>query len=185
MDLIFFFFANLFSKNNEFFKKKKVLYISGATNTYKTTLIAKPIINYFGYDNIGLVTTSQNFYFQELINKKIGLFDEFEYKSKYKKELLKLFEGQFFKVDIKFKAPESLNDLYIIIISNEEISENNESNIEILKALKSRLNEVTFSNFNLNTTNNKNQIDILIRQEEAEIIVYCNKQYFSNFLKKL
>lgn len=153
------------------------MYVCGETNTKKTTLLAKPLLNFFGKENVGFLTSSTNFYFQELIGKKFGLFDEFDYQTKYKKDLLKLFEGQLLKVDIKFKDPTYVNDsdsFFIIIISNELIDETKEKNHAILRALKNRLNEVIFSSI----SEYEEDIEEKLSKEELEIIVFCVKYFF-------
>jgi ABC-type polar amino acid transport system ATPase subunit len=100
--------ANIFHKSQEIFNKKKVLYIYGESNSKKTTLVIKPLINFFELQNIGFITMSStsNFNFQNLKNKVIIIIDEFKYIKKDKDQLLKLFAGEPTIIDIKFKEPE-------------------------------------------------------------------------------
>jgi hypothetical protein len=67
------------------------LYIYGQSNTKKTTLIAKPLINFFELKNIGFITNNLNFNFQNIIDKKVAILDEFKYSKNNKEQLLKLF----------------------------------------------------------------------------------------------
>jgi len=177
LETIFFFIANIFTQSDDDFKKRRVLYVCGETNTKKTTLLATPLLNFFGNENVGFLTTSTNFCFQELVGKKFGLFDEFAYQTKYKKDLLKLFEGQLLKVDIKFKNPTYVNEtggFFIIIISNELIDETKEKNAAVLRALKNRLNEVIFSSI----AAYEEDIEKKLIEEELEIIIFCVKYFF-------
>jgi len=75
----------IISDNVDLLKKKRTLYIYGESNTKKTTLVAKPLINFFGEENVGFVSGEvNNFNFENFKNKKVGVFDEFKYFPKNK-----------------------------------------------------------------------------------------------------
>jgi phosphopantetheine adenylyltransferase len=91
--------------------------------------------------------------------------------------LLKLFAWEPALIDIKFKNAELIEEIPIIIISNELIKEDNK---EIQEAFNNRIQKITFYK-----ENNRNiEIDYLddinesIKKEEVNIIVYCNKIFF-------
>jgi hypothetical protein len=154
-------------------------------------LIINPLINYFGIDNIGFITINQNSQTKPQINKKIYLFDGFRYNLKFEKNLLKLIKEQFTTDNIVFQNFEMTSDLNVIIISNEVVNDKKKINEKILKTFKGQFDEIIFLDFkkikiekcvNLNVYT-FNQTNEKIKNEEAEIMIYCNQQYFSNLLK--
>lgn len=173
--------ANIFHRSSIYFSKKKVLYIRGESNTRKSTLIAKPLISYFGIENVGFINYSNNFKFQDLIDKKLGIFDEFKYDSKMVQEYLKLFSGEITISDQKYShSHKKIEDLPIIIISNKQIDEKNE---ELKKAIDNRIFEIEFrknliEQDNVNISNLDEEIDKILKKEEASIIIYCNQIFF-------
>ena len=179
IDILKLYIANVFHLDINKFYKKRVLFIYGKSNTKKTTLIAKIFINYYGKENIGFLSNSKNFKFQQLKNKKLGLFDEFNYSKIDKEQFLKLFAGEPLLVDIKFKNPEEISSIPIIIISNNLIEEKNEESKE---AFFNRIYLIEF----INAIKNEN-IDISINEklknEEPNIIVHCNKELFKSYKK--
>jgi hypothetical protein len=163
-----------------------VLYIKGESNTRKSTLIAKPLIGFFGIENVGFINYSSNFKFQDLIGKKLGIFDEFKYEPKMIQEYLKLFSGEVTISDQKYSHNhKTIEDLPIIIISNNTIDEKNQT---LKKAIDNRIFEIEFKknlieNENLNKTNINEEIDKTLKKEEASIIVYCNEIFFKKKYK--
>lgn len=178
--------ANIFHKSFIYFSKKRVLYIKGESNTRKSTLIAKPLIGFFGIENVGFINYSSNFKFQDLIGKKLGIFDEFKYEPKMIQEYLKLFSGEVTISDQKYSHNhKTIEDLPIIIISNNTIDEKNQT---LKKAIDNRIFEIEFKknlieNENLNKTNINEEIDKTLKKEEASIIVYCNEIFFKKKYK--
>lgn len=177
--------ANIFHKNKVFFNKKKVLYIHGDSNTKKSTLIAKPLIGFFGIENVGFISDSKNFKFQHLSNKKLGIIDEFKYDSNFAQEYLKLFAGEVTITEKKYsKEHQIIEDLPIIILSNNLIDEKNK---KIGEALFNRIFAVHFKkslenkenkNEKIDTTQLNIQIDEILKEEESKIIKYCNKVFY-------
>src|SRR5688572_4091886 len=121
--------ANIFHRSNELFHKKKVLFIKGESNTRKTTLIVKPLKQFFGDENIGYFNTSSEFTYQNIIGEQVILGDEFhhtQYKKKHKANFLKIFGGEPLTVNMKFAEPVTINNdhqkyIVIILLSNEDI----------------------------------------------------------------
>lgn len=175
IDIICCYLANIFHKNKNIFQKKKVLYVYGESNTKKTTLIAKPLINFFDIKNIGFITGNLNFSFQEVVDKKVAILDEFKYTKKNKEQLLKLFAGEPVLIDIKFKNPEIVEEIPIIIISNELIKEPNK---DIQKAFDNRIQQITFYKPDEMETKEEYDINEEIKKEEVNIIIHCNKIFF-------
>lgn len=180
------FIKNLYfiiTKNNIAITKKKVLYVYGESNSLKTTLVSKPLFDFFGENKIGLIVeSSKNFKYQEMINKEIAILDEYKYNSHEKKYLLKFFEGQPMKIDQKFQKPEMLNIIPIVIISNEKIIE---KDTEILVALQNRINEIKFkpvSTYKLNIEKNYLNLIKNLTTENIEIIIYIIKE--TNYILK-
>lgn len=130
--------------------KKKVLYIYGKSNTYKTTLLAKPLIEYFGEENIGYLSNNSNFTFQDIENKKFLLLDEFKYEKKHKKDYLKLFEGRSLLVEKKYKKATKEKIKSILILTNNKLDLNLENDPEILKAIQNRSDVLEFQELKMN-----------------------------------
>jgi phage/plasmid-associated DNA primase len=154
--------------------KQRVLYIYGEPNTKKTTLTAQVLINYYGIENIGFISKNKNFTLENLINKEIAIFDEYEHYNLPIDSALKLLEGSDIIIDQKFKKPIILNQLNLIIISNNPIIENKNITPIIKEALNKRIKYIKFTKIESNT---KNIIEInkQLIQEEPFIILYCNK----------
>lgn len=78
--------------------------------------------HYFGEENIGILSTSKNFQLESLVNKELGILDEYEYSTKRLELDFKLFEGQPLKIDLKYKEQAGLKDLKIIALSNYSVN---------------------------------------------------------------
>lgn len=170
---LFFHLAIIFSTNYEEIKKKRVLFILGQSNTLKTTLIADLFIEYFGLDNIALITQSKNFPFQNFENKLIAILDEFKYYDSLHNEYLKLFENRQILIEKKFQNAISVNPLHIVIISNEDFI-NQQNNVDKQKALDNRIKKIIFENkLNINEDNIKEKV----KNENLEIVVFLIKYY--------
>lgn len=171
--------GNCVLKIDNLFDKKKTLAIIGESNTGKTTFIVKPLLNFYGEENVGFLSSNLNFKFQDLLNKELGVFDEFKYKSSLKDQFLKLFSGESFLFDIKFKNEEKLKNLPIILITNEIFKE---KNLETQKAFNNRIYEVIF--FIKVKNINESEIQKKLKNEEIEIIIYWNKKLHNKIKKK-
>ena len=123
--------------------------------------------------------TDSNFKFQDIDNKLFVILEEFKYKKSTASDLLKLLGGEKLLTSKKY-SKEHINIINLkgMIVSNNEIDEKNE---EIKKALLNRLFVINFLNKCLNSQKNINESLI---KEEPNIIVFCNKLYFSYFNKK-
>lgn len=161
----------IFSNNYDILKKKRVLFILGESNTYKTTLIANIFIEYFGIDNIALMTQSKNFPFQNFNKKLIAVLDEFKYYSSLHTEYLKIFENRDAIVEKKFEDAIVINPLHVIILSNENFIANQNDLIK-QQALKNRISMFIF---------NKNEDNVVdynkVKKENIEIVVFLCKFY--------
>lgn len=175
---LFFHLAIIFSTNYEEIKKKRVLFILGESNTLKTTLIADIFIEFFGIENIALMTQSKNFPFQNFENKIIAILDEFKYYDALHNEYLKLFENRQVLIERKFQDAVSINPLHIVIISNENFIKN-QTNTDKQKALTSRVKTFEFIQ---NSTEITENIKEKIKKENLNIVVFLIK-YYNEVLK--
>lgn len=155
--------------------KKKVLYIVGKSNTFKTTLVATPLIEYLGEDNIGFLSSNSNFTFQDIENKKILLLDEFKYEKKHKKNYLKLFEGNTILVEKKYKKAAKEKTNVIFILSNDKLDENLENNVETLNALKNRIEIIEFVEYKSEIINAM-ELKRYIKENNIEIILWATSK---------
>lgn len=174
------YFIAIFYKNINFLGKKRVLYIYGEPNTKKTTLTAQVLINFYGLENIGLISKNKNFLFESLIDKEIAIFDECEHYNIPIDVLLKILEGSDVIIDQKFKKPTILKALNIIMLSNNKITENKETNEFIKKAIDSRIKYVKFNDIETNLKNLQ-EINKELLKEEPFIILYCNNILHKTF----
>jgi hypothetical protein len=173
LDLICLYFINIFHK--DIFNKKLTLLIFGDSNTGKTSLIVKPIINYLGVENVGNIVSTKNFKLQELEGKIVGILDEFKYTSNNSSDFLKLLSGENLIVEKKYsKEHISISGIPIIIVSNNVIQDKND---KINKAFFNRISSIEFLN---PIKNVQDDLDFnqKIKEEEINIILYCNKIYF-------
>ena len=172
------FIASLFQEKNDDIKKN-FLYVYGQSNTGKSTFLTKVLSRYYGLENIGSVVNSSNFKFQDVLNKLIIIMDEFRYSSSFSSDFLKLLGGE------PLLTTQKYNKNHIIvektkgfILSNNLFVDKNES---VNKALLERLHIIEFLNI---VCYDKNSINELLKSEEPNIIVFCNKLYFSYTNKK-
>lgn len=175
--MICLYLINIFHKN--IFKKMASLSIYGKSNTRKSTLISEPVSYFVGKENVGSIVTTKNFKLQELKGKIVGILDEFKYDSSISGDFLKLLGGEGLIVEKKYsKEHVSIDNIPIIIISNNPVKDKDEN---INKALENRIFSVEFFN-PISEEEKENNIDYssLIKEEEVNIILYCNKVYFEN-----
>ena len=165
--------------------KKKFMYIHGKTNTGKTTYLTKVLTRYFGPENVGNVINSSDFKFQDLQNKLLVIMDEFRYSSTFSSDFLKLLGGEPLLTNQKYsKNHITIQGLMGLILSNYLFFEKDTSTNQ---ALLERLHIIEFL-YNVDKelknmdTNNINQ---LLTNEEPNIIIFCNKLYFSYYNNKL
>jgi len=172
------FIASLFQEKNDDIKKN-FLYVYGQSNTGKSTFLTKVLTRYYGLENVGSVVNSINFKFQDILNKLIIIMDEFRYSPSSSSDFLKLLGGEPLLTTQKYNKDHIVIDKNKgFILSNSMFSEKNES---VNKALSERLHIIEFLNV---VCYNKNNINELLKNEEPNIIVFCNKLYFSYINKK-
>ena len=163
--------------HKDVFNKKATLFIIGKSNTGKTTLIVEPIVGYYMSENIGMVITARNFKFQDLENKKLVIMDEGRYNPSISSDFLKLLGGESLKVEKKYSKDHiNIEIVPVIILTNSLFEDKVES---INEALKNRLYTIEF----INTVPKLNLEDSSsfkrkLKDEESNIIVYCNKLLF-------
>lgn len=172
--------AYIFHYSTNELKKKSTLYIWGQSNTGKTTMIINPLINYFGKENVGLMSNNKNFEFQHIEKKKLIILDEFDFSKVNIDNFKKLLSGELLLSEKKNKDPIILEHTPIIISSNQ----NPEYNLNMFDKtpITNRLKAIHFKNQILENEQ-ENDIKEQILREEAKIIVYCNRVYF-NWIKK-
>jgi hypothetical protein len=177
--IICLFIASFFQKRDENLKKN-FLYVHGKTNTGKSTYLTKVLTRYFGPENIGSIVNSSNFKFQDLHEKFLVIMDEFKYSPSSSSDFLKLLGGESLLIPQKYsKNHIIIEKLMGIILSNYLFEEKNEN---IHKALLERFHVVEFLySIDKNNTN----INKTLSDEEPNIIIFCNKLYFSYFNKKI
>ena len=163
--------------------KQSTLFIHGQSNTGKTTLMVKPLENYFGRDNIGSIISAKNFKWQDLIGKIIAIIDEGRYNQSMSSDLLKITGQENIIVEKKYsKNHIEIEPLPLFILSNILFKDNNE---EINEALYNRMLIIEFINIlSKEHLNDSDIFKINIKDEEANIIIYCNKLLFKIFKEK-
>lgn len=173
--------ANIFHKSDDLVGKKKALYIWGESNTGKTSLIAKPVIAFFGKENIGYFSSSNKFKFEGLVDKNVAVIDEFIIAKNNKvllQELKKLLNEEELLVDRKYRQATLLDKIPIFIISNYNLDDLDPIDYD---ALKNRIKTIQFSK----KIKNKNfKIKKILDNEEASIIIKCNEIYYKTLGKK-
>jgi len=159
------------------FDKQATLFIHGQSNTGKTTLIANILSEYYGSDNIGSIISAKNFKWQDLIGKKLGIIDEGRYNSSMSSDLLKITGQEKIIVEKKYsKEHISIDPIPLIILTNTLFEDKNKS---IDEALKNRLYMIEFINtISKDNLNDSKEFRLKLREEEANIIIYCNKLLF-------
>ena len=163
--------------HKDIFNKNATLFVYGQSNTGKTTLVANVLSEYYESDNVGSIVSAKNFKWQDLIGKIIGIIDEGRYNSSMSSDLLKITGQEKIIVEKKYsKEHITIDPIPLIILSNMIFGD---KNISIDEALKNRLYIIEFINkiSKENLTNSKSFKDKL-KNEEANIIIYCNKLLF-------
>ena len=159
------------------FDKKSTLFVYGQSNTGKTTLIANVLSDYFGSTNIGSIVSAKNFKWQDLIGKILGIIDEGRYNPSISSDLLKITGLERVVVEKKYSKDHIvISPIPLIILTNILFEDKNKS---IDEALKNRLYMIEFINtISLDNLNNSKTFKKKLKNEEANIIIYCNKLLF-------
>lgn len=163
--------------HKDLFGKDSTLFIHGQSNTGKTTLIVNVLSEFLGQDNVGSIVNTRNFKFQDLAGKIIGIIDEGRYNSSMSSDLLKITGQEKIIVEKKYsKEHISIEPIPLIIVSNMLFEDKNK---DIDEALKNRLYIIEFINAiskeNLNCSKGFKK---KLKEEESNIIIYCNKLLF-------
>ena len=173
--------AYIFHHSTNELNKQNTLYIWGPSNTGKTTLIVNLFINYFGKENIGLISNNKNFEYQHIIGKNLLIFDEFDIEKTNIDSFKKLISKELILGEKKGKEPELINPTPILISSNYNLD--NKLNLnDNRQAILNRLKTINFKEKFRENEMDEN-INNKLKNEEAKIIIYCNKIYF-NLIKK-
>lgn len=163
--------------HKDIFSKKSTLFVYGQSNTGKTTLISNVLSEYFGSENIGSIISAKNFKWQDLIGKTLGIIDEARYNSSMSSDLLKITGQEKIIVEKKYsKEHISIDPIPLIILTNILFED---KNVNIDEALKNRLYIIEFINTISNGgLKNSKGFKIKIKNEEPNIVIYCNKLLF-------
>jgi hypothetical protein len=166
---------DIFHKN--IFNKKSALFIYGKNNTGKTSLIVNLLFNYFGVENICNGVSGSNFNYQYLVGKMVAIMYESQYNRDISGDLLKVMFRESIVISGKYSNNSiNIKHLPLIIISNE-IFKSGYSPINDI--LNGRILEIEFTkSVNLVKEGKCSFLKNLLKEEESNIIVYCNKLYF-------
>ena len=173
--------------HKDIFNKKSTLFIHGQSNTGKTTLVSDIFSRYFGPENIGSIINAKNFKWQDLIGKVLGLIDEGRYNSSMSSDLLKITGQENIIVEKKYsKEHIVIKPIPLVILTNILFED---KDILIDEALKNRLYIIEFINkISKESIKNSFEFKKKLKDEEASIIIYCNKLFFKtkeNYTKPL
>ncbi len=134
--------------------------------------------NYFGSENVGWVVSTKDFKWQHFENKRVAIIDEDRYNPSMSSDILKLSGGEAGLL-IEKKCPKeqiSLDSIMLFILSNSKSKDDDE---RVSEALKGRIHTVEFINpIKENDLLNAYNFKKHLKDEEANIIVYCNKMLF-------
>ena len=163
--------------HKDIFNKKATLFIHGQSNTGKTTLVANVLSEYYESGNVGSIVSAKNFKWQDLIGKIIGIIDEGRYNSSMSSDLLKITGQEKIIVEKKYsKEHITIDPIPLIILSNTLFGD---KNISIDEALKNRLYIIEFINkISQENLNDSKLFKDKLKDEEVNIIIYCNKLLF-------
>jgi len=169
----YFYHEDDIDKNRE--QKQNSMFIQGVSSSGKTLLLTKQLLSAWGPQNITMLIDNSSFTFENVgYNKMLMINDEFTYKSKDRSLLLKLLDKVPMAINRKFKRA----DISKYNISTIFLANYSKENIALLTdiAFKNRLNVYNFDN--------EFQIDekemLKIKNEEAQIIIYCNRLFLEN-----
>jgi hypothetical protein len=163
--------------HKDIFNKKSTLFIHGVSNTGKTTLVSNVLSEYFGPENIGSIISSRNFKWQDLVGKVLGIIDEGRYNASMSSDLLKITGQENIIVEKKYSKEHIIIKPIPLIILTNILFEDKDMSID--EALKNRLYTIEFIHtISKENLNNSNEFKKRLKDEEANIIVYCNKLLF-------
>lgn len=177
---LFYHFASVFNKKDELLGKKKTMYINGPSSTGKTTLISKPINNFYGPENVGLISTNNTFTLENVVNKQVVICDEAHHYTLNGGDLLKLLErNNPILIERKHKEAVTAQNLSIVFLSNKELNMRED---ETKEALSNRLKIYVFEKKLSENVYDYNYLVKNLKDNEINIIVYCNKLFFKKYI---
>tara|TARA_B110000977_G_C10916747_1_gene431430 strand:+ start:85 stop:672 length:588 start_codon:yes stop_codon:yes gene_type:complete len=164
-------------------EKQSNLCIIGPSNSNKTSLIADPLSNYFGSENIGMVVSGRNFKWQELEDKLVAIIDEAIITESIRSDWLKLTGQEKLIVEKKYsKQHIHINPIPVILMSNKMFVEKDEI---LEKAIYNRLLLVNFIiSLSKEEMKDSHTFKNNIKNEEASIVLFFNKMFFKYFREK-
>ena len=158
--------------HKDVFTKKSTLFVYGISNTWKTSYLVKPIEHYLGNENVGYVSNSKSFKYQNLEDKLVGIIDEGRYNSSMSSDLLKIMGKENALVEKKYSDHINIKPIPLFILSNIEFKDKDP---KIDKALKNRMHIIEFINEVLSEDENFTK---LLKDEEPNILIFANKLFF-------
>lgn len=165
--------------HKDIFNKKSTLFIHGVSNTGKTTLISNVLSEYFGSENIGSIISSRNFKWQDLVGKVLGIIDEGRYNASMSSDLLKITGQENIIVEKKYSKEHIIIKPIPLIILTNMVFQDKDNLID--GALKNRLYTIEFLHtIPKDNLDNSNDFKKRLKNEEANIILYCNKLLFKS-----
>ena len=101
-------------------------------------------------------------------------------------DLLKLLNNENLLIPMKYKKAKLLENIPAIIIISNKYIDDIENDPIILQAFENRIQKIVFkkSYSNLNNTNINENLENILKKEEANIIIYCNKLLHKETLKR-
>lgn len=167
----------------DFKKNNLVTVIDGPSNSLKTSLIGYLIKSSFGLSNIGVIFKSDNFAFQDLINKKMIFVNNYSMCFDTITTLLDISSGEGTKVQAELKNPVLLDKVLPILFITMDFDKQLENlkgyNIEFYNALINRFQIFKFKRVN-RTQKEFDLISSEIKKEFPLILLYC----FDTFRKR-
>lgn len=177
---LFYHFASVFNKKDELLGKKKTIYINGSSSTGKTTLISKPINHFYGPENVGLISNNNAFTLENVVNKQVVICDEAHHYTLNGGDLLKLLEkNNPILIERKHKEAVTTQNLNIVFLSNKELEINEK---ETKEALNNRLKLFVFQKKLSENVHDYNFLLNNLKENEINIVVYCNKLFFKKYV---
>ena len=171
-------FAYLFHSKRfiveEMNEKQSTMLIVGESNTGKSQLASKLLSDFYGVDNIGIVSRGGQFVLEQASESSVIIFDDFDFTKGMRGMLLKMFQGLPVNVNRKYKS-----DKIMAIKGQSIILANTKEPIFNDKAFANRIKTFKFLKVIENTGDKK-----LLKQLENEIpkiVIYCNKKLFKHF----
>lgn len=166
--------------HGDILKKRKLMHLHGLSNSGKTTLFVDFLTNYFTVGNIGTISGSSEFKWEDLLDKIIGIVDEYKHNSKNLSNINMIVNNEVIKVPRKYKSIKAIKPLNAVyLIGNKPI-------IEYDCVMQETINNRMYKIQLLNKIRGDKNLKKNIYEEEARIVLYLNKLLFKqNEVKRL